>query len=142
MECTAAKGITILSLCRLGVAEPVTIRALYSASWGRDIRALTPSEILAKHAEVVRLIKTGGQYGGFDAIMYLMGDQTAQVLRQNHFVKERPLPPRLPSHTVVKTSSRNVSSKRTLLEYLDWEDDSRISSGMDAAGSKRVRRSN
>lgn len=142
MEHIAAKGITILSLCRLGVAEPLGVCALYSAKWGRDIRALTTSEILAKHAEVVRLIKTEGQYGGFDAIMYLMGDGTTEVLRQNHFVKARPLPAQLPSHTVIKTSSRNMSSKRTLIDFLDWDDDSRISSGVDVGSSKRVRRSN
>jgi hypothetical protein len=143
MQYIAAKGITILALCRLGVAEPVAIRALHSAQWGRDIQALPPPEILAKHAEVVRLIKTGGQYGGFDAIMYLMGNRTAEALAQNHFVKARPLPAQLPSHTVAKTSSRNVSSSKRTLKNLDWDDDSRISSSVDEGGSKkRVRRSN
>ncbi|KAG1777135.1 hypothetical protein EV702DRAFT_1045529 [Suillus placidus] len=101
------------------------------------------SEILAKHAEVVRLIKTGGQYGGFDAIMYLMGNRTAELLMKNHFVKARPLPAKLPSHTVAKTSSRNASSSKRTLKDLDWDDDSRISSSVDEGGSKkRVRQSN
>ncbi|KAG2355766.1 hypothetical protein BDR07DRAFT_1381286 [Suillus spraguei] len=104
----SAKGITTLALCRLGVAEPVTICALYSAKWGRDIRALSPSAILAKHAEVAR-----------------------------------PLPAQLPSHTITNMISRTASlSKRTLDLY--WDDDSRISSGVDSEGGikKRAKRSN
>jgi hypothetical protein len=132
----AAKGITILSLCRLGVAEPVAICALYSAKWGRDIRALSPSEILERHAEAVRLIKSGGQYGGFDAIVHLMGNRTADALAKSHFVKARPLPAQLPSHTVANTLLRSASSsKRTLDLY--WDDDIRISSGVDEGGSKK-----
>jgi hypothetical protein len=138
----AAKGITILALCRLGIAKPVSIRALYSAKWRRDVQALTPSEILTKHAEVVRLIKTGGQYGGFDAIMYLMGNQTAHVLAQNHFVKARPLPAQLPSHTIATTSSRTTSISKRTLGDLNWNDDSIISSSVDEGSSKKkVRRS-
>ncbi|KAG2029409.1 hypothetical protein BDR03DRAFT_1018433 [Suillus americanus] len=138
----SAKGITILALCRLGVAEPVAVRALNSARWGKDIRALAPSDILAKHSEVVRLIKTGGQYGGYDAIMYLMGDRTADVLTQTHFVKARPLPTRLPSHTIANASSRTASSSKRTLQDLNL-DDSRISSSVDECGSgKRVKRSN
>jgi hypothetical protein len=60
---------------------------LYSPKWGIDIKKLTSSEIAEKHVEVICLINTGGVYGGYDTILYLMGRGTADLLAKNIYVK-------------------------------------------------------
>ncbi|KAG2030241.1 hypothetical protein BDR03DRAFT_1017336 [Suillus americanus] len=139
------KGITTLALCRLGLAKACTPRACFSSKWGTDIRALTSSEIAEKHGEVIRLIKTGGAYGGYDAIVYLMGKRTADRLAKNLYVKARPLPVLggATSHfsTAVSTpsSSSPSSFKRTMR---DWDDDSRVTTtGANETSGKKKRSS-
>ncbi|KAG2146603.1 uncharacterized protein EDB93DRAFT_1250884 [Suillus bovinus] len=138
------KGITTLALCRLGLAKACTTRALFSSKWGIDIQALTSSEIAEKHEEVIRLLKTGGAYGGYDAIMYLMGKRTADHLAKNHYVKARALPTLggTTSHfsTAASTSSSSspLSFKRTMR---DWDDDSRVTTASADEISQKKKRS-
>ncbi|KAG2063879.1 hypothetical protein BDR04DRAFT_1163227 [Suillus decipiens] len=140
---SANKGITTLALCRLGMAKACTTRAFFSSKWGIDIQALTSSEITEKHEEVIRLINTGGAYGGYDAIVYLMGKRTADRLAKNLYVKARPLPTlggttsHFSTATSIPSSSSPPSLKRTMR---DWEDDSRITTaGADNICSKKKR---
>ncbi|KIN93084.1 hypothetical protein M404DRAFT_11489, partial [Pisolithus tinctorius Marx 270] len=93
-QCTlpAAKGINSMLLVRLGLATVETASGFRSAKWNIDIRPLPMTIIEEKHAEVVRLLKTGGKYGGFDAVRYLVGARAADVLNDHHYVLGRPLP--------------------------------------------------
>ncbi|KAF8833578.1 hypothetical protein BDN67DRAFT_985937, partial [Paxillus ammoniavirescens] len=129
---SALKGITPLTMCRLGLGKAVKPRALGSARWGQDVIPLSQSEIQERHAEVVRLLRAGGVHGGFDAVVYLMGTHTAQVLASTHFVKPRHLP-----------SLQASSSKRTVSDW-DKDDDGRVTTGTDVVGlrqsSKRLRK--
>ncbi|KAG1721838.1 hypothetical protein EDB19DRAFT_1917044 [Suillus lakei] len=128
----SAKGITTLALCRLGVAKPCTSRALFSPKWGTDIKELTSSEIAEKHAEVIRLINTGGAYGGYDAILYLVGRGAADLLAKNLYVKARPLP--VPGGSL---SSPAFPVKRTAR---DWDDDSWVTTAaVDEVRRKKTR---
>ncbi|KAI6009799.1 hypothetical protein EDC04DRAFT_2610529 [Pisolithus marmoratus] len=63
--------------------------------WNIDIHPLPSSMIREKHAEVVRLLKTGGRYGGFDAVRYLIGTKAADILNEKHYVYAHTLPPSL-----------------------------------------------
>jgi len=66
---SAAKGITLLLLCYLGLATVVTHSGFWSAKWKTDIMPLSDAIISQKHAEVLHLLRSGGQYGGLDAVI-------------------------------------------------------------------------
>jgi hypothetical protein len=105
---------------------------LYSPKWGIDIKKLTSSEIAEKHAEVIRLINTGGVYGGYDAILYLMGRGTADLLAKNIYVKARPLP--------APGSSLTLSALPVKRAARDWDDDSRVTTAsVIEVGRKKTR---
>jgi hypothetical protein len=140
---SANKGITTLALCRLGLAKACTTRALSSSKWGIDIQALTSSEIAEKHKEVIRLIKTGSAYGGYDAIVYLMGKCTADHLAKNLYVKARALPT-LGGTTSHVSTAASTSSSSSLLSFKrtmrDWDNDSRVTTaGADGTSQKKKR---
>ncbi|KAG2127001.1 hypothetical protein BD769DRAFT_1668125 [Suillus cothurnatus] len=137
------KGITTLALCRLGLAKACTTCALSSSKWGIDIQALTSSEIAEKHEEVIHLIKTGGAYGGYDAIVYLMGKCTADCLAKNLYVKVRALPT-LGGTTSHVSTAASTSSSSSLLSFKrtmhDWDNDSRVTTtGADGTSQKKKR---
>ncbi|KAI6011861.1 hypothetical protein BKA83DRAFT_4131307 [Pisolithus microcarpus] len=62
-----------------------------SVKWNKDIILLNLDWIKERHAEVVRLMRTGGKYGGFDAVQYLAGMNAARILT-NHYVTNDNLP--------------------------------------------------
>jgi hypothetical protein len=122
-------GITMLTLCRLGLAKACTTHALSSSKWAINIQALTSSEIAEKHEEVIHLIKTGGAYGGYDAIVYLMGKCTVDCLAKNLYVKVWALPT-LGGTTSHVSTAASTSSSSSLLSFKrtmhDWDNDSRV----------------
>lgn len=127
----------------MGLAKACTTRAFFSSKWGVDIQALTSSEIAEKHEEVIRLIKTGGAYGGYDAIVYLMGKRTADRLAENLYVKARALPT-LGGTTSHFSTAASTSSSSSLLSFKrtmrDWDDDSRVTTaGADEISQKKKR---
>jgi hypothetical protein len=140
---SANKGITTLALCRLGLAKACTTHALSSSKWGIDIQALTSSEIAEKHEEVIRLIKTGGAYGGYDAIVYLMGKCTADHLAKNLYVKAWALPT-LGGTTSHVSPAASTSSSSSLLSFKrtmrNWDNNSRVTTtGADGTSQKKKR---
>ncbi|KAI5995892.1 hypothetical protein EDD15DRAFT_2195367 [Pisolithus albus] len=88
-----AKAINAFLLVRLGLANVLTGSGFRSAKWLQDVQPLPMTTIEQKHAEVVRLLKSGGKYGGFDAVRFLVGPKAAEVLAANHYVCARALPP-------------------------------------------------
>ncbi|KAI6044350.1 hypothetical protein EDC04DRAFT_2599410 [Pisolithus marmoratus] len=60
--------------------------------WNINICPLPSSMIREKHAEVIHLLKTGGRYGGFDAMRYLIGTKAADILNEKHYVYAHALP--------------------------------------------------
>ncbi|KAI6011886.1 hypothetical protein BKA83DRAFT_4131346 [Pisolithus microcarpus] len=66
-----AKAINVFLLVCLSLTTLITGSGFHSAKWLQDVKFLPMLAIKQKHAEVVRLLKTGGKYGGFDAVRYL-----------------------------------------------------------------------
>ncbi|KAI5987134.1 hypothetical protein EDC04DRAFT_2614925 [Pisolithus marmoratus] len=60
--------------------------------WNIDICPLPSSMIQEKHAKVICLLKTGGRYGGFDAVRYLIGTKAADILNEKHYIYAHALP--------------------------------------------------
>ncbi|KAI6038253.1 hypothetical protein EDC04DRAFT_2604167 [Pisolithus marmoratus] len=87
-----AKGINAFLLACLGLASVETPSGFQSAKWNIDICPLPSSMIQEKHAKVVRLLKTGGRYGGFDAVRYLIGTKAADILNEKHYIYAHALP--------------------------------------------------
>lgn len=85
-----AKGITSFLLCRLGVAKVRTHRAFNSAQWNVDVGRLSESEVDVLYRNVVSRIKRDEKYGGYDAVHYMMGQKTAELLGKSGFVNQRP----------------------------------------------------
>ncbi|KAF9219655.1 hypothetical protein BS17DRAFT_821483 [Gyrodon lividus] len=109
----SAKGITTLFLCCFGLATPCTPHAFRSACWLQDVKPISPTQIIiiSKHAKVICLICTGGIYGGYDAIFYLAGPTTVNMLINSQYVTTRSIP-------------QAPSSKHTTRDWV--EEDSRI----------------
>ncbi|KIK22157.1 hypothetical protein PISMIDRAFT_23793 [Pisolithus microcarpus 441] len=112
-----AKGINAFLLVRLGLASIASASGFRSAKWNKDIIPLNTDRIKERHAEVVRLMRTGGKYGGFDAVRYLAGMNAARILATNHYVTSRTLP---------MSNMGGSSSKRNTRE---WEVDDGIEMG-------------
>ncbi|KIK22156.1 hypothetical protein PISMIDRAFT_11857 [Pisolithus microcarpus 441] len=106
-----AKGINAFLLVRLGLASIASASGFRSAKWNKDIIPLNTDRIKERHVEVVRLMRTGGKYGGFDAVRYLVGMNAARILATNHYVTSR---------TLSTSSMGGSSSKRNTRE---WEVD-------------------
>lgn len=66
-------------------------RAFNSAQWNIDIKPLSEMEIKDLYEKVMSRIKKHEKYGGYDAVMYMMGQKTADLLGQNRFVNRRPI---------------------------------------------------
>ena len=120
---SAAKGITLLLLCRLGLATVVTRSGFRSAKWKTDIMPLSDAIISQKHAEVLRLLRSGGQYGGFDAVRFLAGLPAANILAEKNYVCPRALPA---SVNVGSASQRGSSSQGSIGSLMRHDDDTRI----------------
>lgn len=88
----ASKGITILLLCRLGLAKAIKPKAFASAQWMVDVRPLTSTEIEDLYQEVVDCFTRWGKYGGYDVAHLLMGQNAVKKLVDNNFVSARSIP--------------------------------------------------
>ncbi|KAI6038204.1 hypothetical protein EDC04DRAFT_2896712 [Pisolithus marmoratus] len=112
-----AKGINAFLLACLGLASIETASGFRSAKWTVDIKPCGGDKIVMRHAEVVRLMKSGGTYGGFDAVQYLAGMKAANILQTNQFVTARALP---------GMAQASTSSKRSREEWDEGHDDDGI----------------
>ncbi|KAI6043302.1 hypothetical protein EDC04DRAFT_2600342 [Pisolithus marmoratus] len=113
----AAKGINMFLLVHLGLASIETASGFWSAKWTVDIKPCGRDKIVMRHAEVVRLMKSGGTYGGFDAVWYLVGMKAANILQTNQFMTVWALP---------GTAQASTSSKRSREEWDEGHDDNGI----------------
>ncbi|KIM65726.1 hypothetical protein SCLCIDRAFT_8157 [Scleroderma citrinum Foug A] len=120
-----AKGITLLLLCRLGLATAATRSAFRSAKWKTDVMPLSESLISQKYAEVVRLLRSGGRYGSFDAVCFLAGFPAVIILAKKNYVSPRALP----SHLNSRLSSQPplTSTHPSIVSVNEQDDDSTIS---------------
>ncbi|KAF8441791.1 hypothetical protein L210DRAFT_3645009 [Boletus edulis BED1] len=100
----SAKGITSFLLCRLGMAKIRTQRAFNSAQWNIDIGPLSNEDITILYRNVISRIKRDHKYGGYDAVEYMMGKKTADVLTETSFVTRRPT---AETSNIASTSSGN-----------------------------------
>ncbi|KAG6371988.1 hypothetical protein JVT61DRAFT_9006 [Boletus reticuloceps] len=115
----SAKGITIFLLCRLGLAKARTNKAFGSAQWKVDIEALGEVEILALHDNVTSRIKKDKQYGGYDAVVYMMGKKTAEALVESGYVKQRPT-----SESIMeKLDNSTMTREREKRTQREWEEE-------------------
>ncbi|KAG6369980.1 hypothetical protein JVT61DRAFT_12616 [Boletus reticuloceps] len=73
-----------------GLADPVTGLALRSGKWNRDVTPLSEEELARKCAKVKDHLTSKSEYGAFDAVEYLAGTKTAQLLARNLYLKARP----------------------------------------------------
>ncbi|KAG9309436.1 hypothetical protein JVU11DRAFT_10690 [Chiua virens] len=89
LEKHRSKGITLLALCRLGLARPLTACILSSARWKRDVIAINNDQINALHHDIVTYIRNNAMYGCYDAIVWWLGHQTAEILCSNGFLTKR-----------------------------------------------------
>ncbi|KAG9311945.1 hypothetical protein JVU11DRAFT_8206 [Chiua virens] len=80
----SSKGITVLLICRLGLAKPVQARAFRSAQWNIDVKPLSTDEIDCLYGDVLECFRKGGKHGGYDVIHVLMGTKTVQSLNLMH----------------------------------------------------------
>ncbi|KAF8422585.1 hypothetical protein L210DRAFT_852504, partial [Boletus edulis BED1] len=101
------KGITSFLLCRLGLAKVKKDRGFGSAQWGLDIEPLTQSEVNVLYDNVVSQLRRDNTYGGYDAVQYMMGNKTAELLAKNEFVTKRPTPTN-GDREVVEAGSSNI----------------------------------
>ncbi|KAI6038227.1 hypothetical protein EDC04DRAFT_2604217 [Pisolithus marmoratus] len=112
-----AKGINVFLLVHLGLASIEMASGFQSAKWTVDIKPCGGDKIVMRHAEVVRLMKSGGTYGGFDAVRYLAGMKAANILQMNQFMMARALP---------GMAQASTSSKRSREEWDEGHDDNGI----------------
>ena len=120
---SAAKGITLLLLCRLGLATVVTHSGFQSAKWKTDFMPLSDAIISQKHAEVLHLLCSGGQYGGFDTVCFLARLPAANILAEKNYV----CPWALPASVNIGSSSQHGSSSQgSIGSLMRHDDDSRI----------------
>ncbi|KAI6043194.1 hypothetical protein EDC04DRAFT_2600374 [Pisolithus marmoratus] len=82
----SAKGINVFLLVHLGLVLIEMASGFRSAKWTVDIKPCGGDKIVMQHAEVVRLMKSGGMYGGFDVVQYLAGMKAANILQMNQFM--------------------------------------------------------
>ncbi|KAI9456722.1 hypothetical protein HD554DRAFT_2177976 [Boletus coccyginus] len=88
----SAKGLTALLLCRLGLAEPRQPRILKAARWFHDLELLKTHQVKALHADVITMLKGGNEYGGYDAVTFLVGRSAADILAGNGWLIARRYP--------------------------------------------------
>ncbi|KAI6040028.1 hypothetical protein EDC04DRAFT_2602773 [Pisolithus marmoratus] len=112
-----AKGINAFLLAHLGLALIEMASGFRSAKWTVDIKPCGGDKIVMRHAEVVRLMKSGGTYGGFDAVQYLAGMKATNILQTNQFMTVRALP---------GMAQASTSSKRSREEWDKGHDDDGI----------------
>ena len=111
---SGAKGITTLCVCRFNLAQARSSRIMNSARWYEDLNFLDNTEIHNLHKTVTDLLRNDKEHGVFDAVAFLAGGHTANILANSGAILSRQQP------NVFKTSSQlsltNVasSSKRTL----------------------------
>lgn len=60
-----------------------------AARWLQDLTLLRESEIRDLHAQVVTLLRNGQEYGAYDAVKMVAGDDAACILARNGFLKSR-----------------------------------------------------
>ena len=60
-----------------------------SGQWELDVKALEEPEFKSKHKKVVGLLNSSKEHGSFDAIQFLAGSKTCQVLVETLFLKPR-----------------------------------------------------
>ncbi|KAG6379793.1 hypothetical protein JVT61DRAFT_10338 [Boletus reticuloceps] len=77
-------------MCRFGQADSVTRLALRLGKWGRDVTSLEEEELIRICAMVKDHLTSKSEYGAFDAVEYLAGTKTAQLLAKKLFLKARP----------------------------------------------------
>ncbi|KAI6037651.1 hypothetical protein EDC04DRAFT_2604567 [Pisolithus marmoratus] len=80
LEKNTAKGMTLLTLCRFGLASPRSNGVFHAGKWGKDVIALSDSTLVGKRDAVFEYLRSSSEYGAFDAIQYLAGTTTAQYL--------------------------------------------------------------
>ncbi|KAI6038317.1 hypothetical protein EDC04DRAFT_3023552 [Pisolithus marmoratus] len=102
-----AKGINMFLLAHLGLALIEMASGFWSAKWTVDI----------KPCEVVQLMKSGGMYGGFDVVWYLVGMKAAKILQMNQFMM---------AWALLVTTEASTSSKRRRVEWDEGDDDEGI----------------
>ena len=113
-----------MALCHFGLAVPKAGRVFDSGKWGLDVEALEEPEFKSKHKKVVGLLNSSEERcGSFDAVQFLAGSKTCQVLVEREFLK--------PGSALVT----NNSGKRP---FSVWSsDDSTVTSS--SASTKRSR---
>lgn len=67
-----------------------TRKAFGSAQWNVDIGPLSLSEIHDLYKNIISQIKKDHKYGGYDAVLYMMGSKTANLLAKSVFVSRWP----------------------------------------------------
>ncbi|KAI6102274.1 hypothetical protein F5141DRAFT_1217882 [Pisolithus sp. B1] len=119
MDKNSAKGMTLLSLCRFGLASPRNNGVFHAGKWGKDIIALLDSTLVGKHEAVVEYLCSSPEYGAYDAIQYLAGTTTAVALVENGsgYLKARPL-----AQAPGSSSSTFTSTKHMVNIYTDDDD--------------------
>ncbi|KAI5981073.1 hypothetical protein EDD15DRAFT_2380428 [Pisolithus albus] len=125
LDKNSAKGMTLLSLCRFGLASPRNNGVFHAGQWGKDVIALLDSTLAGKRDAVVEYLRSSPEYGAFDAIQYLAGSTTAMALVENGsgYVKARPM-------AQASGSSSNSASAKRMVNIFTEDDD--ISTSADA----------
>lgn len=117
----AAKGITGLLLCRLGLATASRVKAFKAAVWGQDVHPLEASALESLRENVERRLKADEKYGGYDAIQFMMGTKTADHLSRNGYVSRRATGILPSSHGMVSTSALAYGSSGAKRESREWD---------------------
>ena len=112
------KGITSFLLCRLGVAKARTQRAFNSAQWNVDIGRLSETEITVLYQNVISRIKKHEKYGGYDAVQYMMGSKTAELLAKSGFVNRRPI-----CEAIEEMDTSNMGGEGRKRMEREWEEE-------------------
>lgn len=73
------------------MARVRTHRAFNSAQWNIDIGPLSETDISVLYQNVISRIKRNDKYGGYDAVQFMMGNKTAELLAKSGFVNRRPV---------------------------------------------------
>ncbi|KAH0825872.1 hypothetical protein J3R83DRAFT_7741 [Lanmaoa asiatica] len=105
------KGLSALTLCRFGLADPVTTRVMGSARFTEDIAIKSEADLMNLHAEVTKLLRDGGEYGAYDVVIKLAGVRAANILVKRGIIRSR-LPSQGLNHSLggTKRSSENDSN--------------------------------
>jgi hypothetical protein len=114
----------------------VNANAYKACAWLRDAVPLPYEEIRMLHQNVITRLKSGGQYGGWDAMVYMLGVKAATILAEKNFVIKRTTS----ASVYEELEAPRATSSQNMLETLHDLDDLYDASDDEELASRTAKR--